>query len=105
MHLVASEFMQLNIQMIQHVMFFRLQFSSVIQVPFFFFQLYLGIVLATVVIITGCFSYYQVSVPAFNTLNKIPNIKGIYMYIFFCNPSGYMKNLHVEKVYYDYRCM
>ena len=58
--------------MIQHVTFFRLQFSSVVQVPFFFFQLYLGIVLATVVIITGCFSYYQVSVPAFNTLNKIP---------------------------------
>ena len=28
---------------------------------FFMFQLYLGIVLATVVIITGCFSYYQVS--------------------------------------------
>ena len=27
MHLVTSEFMQLNIQMIQHVMFFRLQFS------------------------------------------------------------------------------
>ena len=80
------------------------------------------------VIITGCFSYYQVSVPAFNTLNKIPNIKGIY--IFFCNPSGYMQNLHVarseiapntganttkfftlatkscvEEVYGDYRCM
>ena len=89
--------------MIQHVTFFRLQFSSVVQVPFFFFQLYLGIVLATVVIITGCFSYYQVSVPAFNTLNKIPNIKGIY--IFFCNPSGYMQSLHVEKVYGDYGCM
>ena len=81
MHLVTSEFMQLIIQMIQHVMFFRLQFSSVVQVPFFFFfQLYLGIVLATVVIITGCFSYYQVSGPAFNTLNKIPNIKGIYIF-------------------------
>ena len=104
MHLVTGQFMQLNIQMIQHVMFFRLQFSPVVQVPFFFFfQLYLGIVLATVVIITGCFSYYQVSVPAFNTLNKIPNIKGIY--IFFCNPSGYMQNLLVEKVYGDYGCM
>lgn len=102
MHLVTSEFMQLNIQMIQHVMFFRLQFSCTSSF-FFFFQLYLGIVLATVVIITGCFSYYQVSLPAFDTLNKIPNIKCIY--IFFCNPSGYMQNLHVEKVYGDYGCM
>ena len=36
MHLVTGQFMQLNIQMIQHVMFFRLQFSPVVQVPFFF---------------------------------------------------------------------
>ena len=78
MHLVTGQFMQLNIQMIQRVMFFRLQFSCTSS--FFFFQLYLGIVLATVVIITGCFSYYQVSGPAFNTLNKIPNIKGIYIF-------------------------